>query len=87
MKKQFNIPLVFLAEINPMETEVPGSVLGTLSIKPVPMSFAEWSQSRWVADYDENPGVDFQDYAKWWSQASLGDAAWAQFNPGADLDK
>ncbi len=87
MKKQFNIPLVFLAEINPMVTEVPGSVLGTLSIKPVPMSFAEWSQSRWVADYDENPGVDFQDYAKWWSQASLGDAAWTQLNPGADLDK
>ena len=90
MKKQFNIPRVFLVnpiEVSPDPTGAPGSGIGGMSIKPIPMSYAEWAQSRWVADYDENPGVDFQDYAKWWSQASLGDAAWAQFNPGADLDK
>lgn len=89
MKKQFTIPHVFLADVVSPNDVGTGSLPGGWgqSFKPVPMSFAEWAQSRWVADYDENPGVDFQDYAKWWAQASLGETAWAQFNPGASLEE
>ena len=85
MKKQFSAPHVFLttAEINAGGI---GSNHGTWNIKPIPMSFSEWSQSRFVSDYDQNPGVDFQDYAAWWSQCGFGETAWMQFNPGVTMD-
>lgn len=87
MKKQFSIPRVILTADAPMETPFYGSLGdGQDKIKPIPMSFGEWSQSRFVADYDQNPGVDFQDYAAWFSQCGFGETAWMQLNPGATMD-
>ena len=70
MKKQFVIPHVVPAVF------LTGGVIGQGSdgegqdkIKPIPMSFSEWSQSRFVSDYDANPGVDFDDYAQWFSDS------------------
>lgn len=84
MKKQFTIPRVFLAG-SQVPGDVPGSNDGTLSIKPIPMSFSEWSQSRFVSDYDANPGVDFDDYAKWFSDSGFGADTWSVLNPGAEM--
>ena len=86
MKRQFSIPLVFLTGVDPIDN--PG--LGTNGpagddqdkLKPVPMSFAEWAQSRWCADYDNSGDVTIEDFAKWWSMVGLGETAWALFNPG-----
>ena len=85
MKKQFSVPLVFLNSVSPMNTDAPGSGHGHMSIKPIPMSFSEWSQSRFVSDYDANPGVDFDDYAKWFSDSGFGADTWSVLNPGAEL--
>ena len=87
MKKQFSIPQAIPVADSPMATPWYGSGSGEgNSIKPVPMSFSEWSQSRFVADYDQNPGVDFQDYAAWFNQCGFGETAWMQLNPGASMD-
>ena len=84
MKKQFSAPHVFLttAEINAGGI---GSNHGTWNIKPIPMSFSEWSQSRFVSDYDQNPGVDFDDYAKWFSDSGFGADTWSVLNPGTEM--
>ena len=88
MKKQFNIPHVFLVtplEVSPDPSGGPGSNFGGMSVKPIPMSFSEWSQSRFVSDYDANPGVDFDDYAKWFSDSGFGADTWSVLNPGAEM--
>ena len=86
MKKQFSIPRVVLAGVQVTEPGY-GSLVGEQDrIKPIPMSFGEWAQSRFVSDYDQNPGVDFQDYAAWFSQCGFGETAWMQFNPGVAMD-
>jgi hypothetical protein len=87
MKKQFTTPLVFLmAGINGVGDGHGSNQDEFNSIKPVPMSFAEWAQSRFVSDYDQNPGVDFQDYTAWFSQCGFGETAWMQLNPGATME-
>ena len=88
MKKTFTKPLVFLTD-GVLET-VPGTYSQPggndwNSLKPVPMSFSEWSQSRFVSDYDANPGVDFDDYAKWFSDSGFGADTWNVLNPGAEM--
>lgn len=86
MKKQFSIPRVIPSADTPMETPFYGSLGdGQDKIKPIPMSFSEWSQSRFVSDYDANPGVDFDDYAKWFSDSGFGADTWSVLNPGAEL--
>ena len=85
MKKKFTVPHVFLAgSVVPTEPGF-GSEEGTWSLKPVPMSFSEWSQSRFVSDYDANPGVDFDDYAKWFSDSGFGADTWSVLNPGSEM--
>jgi hypothetical protein len=89
-KKTFTPPFVVptAAELNDgsgIGSNVGGGGGSLDSLKPFPMSFGEWAQSRWCSDYDNNPGVDFDDYANWWSQSGFGETAWAQFNPGSDL--
>lgn len=85
-KKTFSVPVVFLTG-----AEVPGEGsgagdIGDLGLKPVPMSFEEWLQSRWIGEFDENPGVDFDDYAKWFSANGFGTLTWDNFNPGVAND-
>ena len=80
MKRKFDVPLVFLADAS-INEQGPGSAIGGLSLKPVPMSFGEWAQTRWCADYDSNGEVTADDYAKWWAQSGLGSDMWLQFNP------
>lgn len=85
-KKNFSVPLVFLTvadEIN--DGGIGSNVGGSDKIKPIPMSFSEWSQSRFVSDYDANPGVDFDDYAKWFSDSGFGADTWNVLNPGAEM--
>ena len=80
MKKKFDVPLVFLTGTTP--GDIGGhSLNGELSIKPIPVKFDEWMQSRWLGDYDQNDAVDFDDYAKWWAQNGFGPDTWNQYNP------
>ena len=84
-KKIFTPPFIFLtaAELNDgsgIGSNVGGD--GLNSIRPIPISFAEWAQSRWCADYDESGEVTIDDFARWWAQSGLGLDSWAQFNPG-----
>ena len=46
------------------------------------MSYEEWLQSRWIGEYDQNPGVDFEDYANWFASKDFGGNTWDSFNPG-----
>ena len=86
-KKFFAVPRVFLDDTTnppPGAFSEPGG--GDLdSLRPVPMSFGEWTQSRFVADYDSNPGVDFDDYANWFAQSGFGEDTWTVLNPGATM--
>ena len=92
MKKQFSIPLVFLADAPAVTDFGAGSLGGGTTpddptrLRPVPMSFGEWASSRWCADYDNSGDVTMDDYAKWWSTAGLGETAWMQFNPGVSMN-
>ncbi|MBR0353767.1 MAG: hypothetical protein IJK35_00175 [Oscillospiraceae bacterium] len=79
MKKKFDVPLVFLTGATPGDGG--GSNEGGFSIKPIPVKFDEWMQSRWLGDYDQNDAVDFSDYAKWWAQNGFGPDTWSQYNP------
>ncbi len=83
-RKSFSVPLVFLAEAT--SDPVPGGYSGGggdewNKLKPIPMSFGEWAQSRWCADYDNSGNVTADDYARWWAQCGLGSENWVQFNP------
>lgn len=85
MKKQFSVPLVFLAGVKANDDPGLGTVLGGDDqdrLRPVPMSFAEWSQSRWCADYDHSGDITIEDFNRWWAMAGFGEAAWAHLNPG-----
>ncbi len=86
-RKTFSAPIVFLSDVGPGPN--PGSGEGELGLKPVPMSYEEWLQSRWIGEYDENPGVDFEDYSKWFASKDFGTATWDNFNPGVanEIDK
>lgn len=89
MKKLFTAPLILTTDTILGSGDGHGTLPGGEDqdkIRPVPMSFAEWTQSRFVSDYDQNPGVDFQDYAAWFSQCGFGETAWMQLNPGATMD-
>lgn len=89
MKKMFSAPLILTTDTILGSGDGHGSLPGGEDqdkIRPVPMSFGEWTQSRFVSDYDQNPGVDFQDYAAWFNQCGFGETAWMQLNPGASMD-
>lgn len=84
-RKTFSAPVVFLTTAIANDVPGPGSGGGgfdDLGLKPVPMSFEEWLQSRWVGDYDNDPGVDFKDYAKWFALCGFGTSMWDSLNPG-----
>ena len=77
--KKFTIPRVFLTDAVPQAQ--PGSATAEPDVlKPVPLNFEEWLQSRWLGDFDGN-GVDFDDYAKWWASNGFGPDTWTQYNP------
>ena len=80
-RKNFSAPVVLPGAYAPNFDE-PGSVVHDESIKPIPMSFEEWLQSRWVGDYDNDPGVDFEDYANWFASRDFEASSWDSFNPG-----
>ena len=82
MKKQFKVPLVFLTTASPLDDGGGSNIGGVDKVKPIPCPFDEWLQSRWVADYDQNDTLDFDDYAKWWAQNGFGSGAWGEYNPG-----
>lgn len=89
MKKLFSAPLILTTDTILGNGDGNGSNQAGDEydkIRPVPMSFAEWTQSRFVSDYDQNPGVDFQDYAAWWSQCGFGETDMMQLNPGVAVD-
>lgn len=79
-RKTFSAPIVTVNAGGPGGN--PGSGNGQLGLKPIPMSYDEWLQTRWVGEFDENPGIDFEDYAKWFASTDFGTAAWDSFNPG-----
>lgn len=81
MKKRFDVPLIVLTEASPMDAGGSLPWVGPDSLKPLPMSFEEWSVSRWCADYDQSGGVTIDDYARWWAQCGMSTDAWAEFNP------
>lgn len=90
MKKNFTVPLVFLTVSNPSETNaggghgsIPG---GQDQVRPTPMRFEEWAQSKYCVDLDGNGEVDFNDYAMWWGQSGIGSSSWSEYNPGAYWD-
>ena len=86
-RNSFSTPLVFLTAVNP--NDVGGHGSGTSDpegIRPIPLSFEEWLQSRWVGDYDNDPGVDFKDYAKWFAANGFGTSMWDSINPGVVND-
>lgn len=85
-KKKFSDPL-----ITPM-TEVlgeggggPGSNVGggvnTDAIRPLPMSFDEWTMSSFCGDVNGSGGVDFADYASWWSANGFSEEGLLVYNP------
>lgn len=79
-KKAFSNPLVILttAELNDSGA---GSLTGGVdSLQPIPLSFDEWTQSRFCTDVDYSGGVDFADYVAWWASNGFGDDTWMQYN-------
>ncbi len=85
-KKLFSAPYVFLAKAEPNDGGG-GSAIGDMdALKPVPMSFDEWMQSRFVGEFDQVDGVGFEDYAKWWASNKFNVDTWTQFNPDVSLD-
>jgi hypothetical protein len=78
--KTFTVPRVFLttADHNPL----PGSdVAEPEYLRPIPLNYGEWIQSRWIVDVNGSGSVDFDDYAKWWAQCGFGSDTWTQYNP------
>ena len=85
-KKTFDVPLIFLTTAQP--NDFGGySETGELSIKPLPMRFDEWEQSRWRGDYDSNGEVDFNDFAKWWGQNGFSTDAFTEYTGQAWQDE
>lgn len=80
-RNSFSDPLVLLTVASP-NAGGHGSGAEDESIKPIPMSYEEWLQSRWIGEYDQNPGVDFEDYANWFASKDFGGNTWDSFNPG-----
>ena len=85
-KKSFLIPGVFLtaAELNDgghfSGISGPGNDEEE-SIRPFPMKFDEWMQSRFVGDLNKDGTATFEDYTQWWADNKLGADTWNQLNP------
>ena len=80
-KKSFTKPFIRLttAELNDIGA---GSLPGGLdSVRPLPMSFDEWTMSRFCGDVDSSGGVDFADYASWWTANGFGEDGLLAYNP------
>ena len=88
MKKNFTVPLVFLTTAEPNEGGIGSNVGGgggdLDSVRPLPLNFGEWAQSRYCEDLDGSGEPDFNDYALWWSNNGFGGEMWAEYNPGSD---
>ena len=82
MKKAFKTPLVFLttAELNDIGGKTGQGWVD--SLKPLPMSFEEWTASSYYADLDGNSSVNFEDYTKWWNTNGFGEESLMIYNPG-----
>ena len=80
-KKSFLAPGVFLTAAD-LNDNGGGSAIGGLdSLKPVPMNFDEWMQSRFVGDLNKDGTATFEDYTQWWADNKLGADTWNQLNP------
>ena len=87
MKKIFDAPLIILTTASPMDAGGGSDWGGANSIKPLPCSYEEWQQSRWCADFDQNGEVDFDDFARWWSQNNFGTDAFTEYTGQAWKDE
>ena len=84
-KTKFADPLINpTEELFPMDEGGPGSNHGgghMNAIRPLPMSFDEWTMSSFCSDVDCSGGVDFADYTQWWNSNGFGEDAWLAYNP------
>jgi len=86
-KKKFADPLVILtAEILDSDSGGNGSLGGGEgghldSIRPLPMSFDEWTQSSFCVDMDGSGNADFGDYTNWWNSNGFGEDNVLAYNP------
>ena len=79
-KKSFAKPFIRMttAELNGTGG---GTLGGGLSIRPLPMSFDEWTMSSFCGDVNASGGVDFADYASWWTANGFGEEGLLVYNP------
>ena len=84
-KKRFSDPSITpMTEVIGTNDVGPASGIGgptTDAIRPLPMSFDEWTMSSFCSDVDSSGGVDFADYTKWWDSNGFGEDAWLAYNP------
>ena len=50
-------------------------------IRPLPMSFDEWTQSSFCVDMDGSGNADFGDYTNWWNANGFGEDNVLAYNP------
>lgn len=79
MKKTFDVPLIILTAASPNAGGGGSNIGGVDSVRPLPMTFEEWAQSRFCADYDWNGEVEFDDYARWWAQSGFSIDAFTEY--------
>ena len=82
-KKRFSDPVIEITTAD-LNGDVGGSNFGggdLNSIRPMPMSFDEWTQSTFCGDVDGSGGVDFADYTSWWNKNGFGEETWLAYNP------
>ena len=84
-RKKFSDPLINpVTELLGDNSGGPGSNHGgdnNNAIRPLPMSFDEWTMSSFCSDVDSSGGVDFADYTQWWNSNGFGEGAWLAYNP------
>jgi hypothetical protein len=84
-KKKFADPLINpTEELFPMDSGGPGSNNGGDNvnvIRPLPMSFDEWTQSSFCIDLDGSGNADFGDYTNWWNSNGFGEENVLAYNP------
>ena len=84
-KKKFSDPLVTPTTELFTLNGGPGSGIGggeqTDAIRPLPMSFDEWTQSSFCVDLDGSGNADFGDYTNWWNSNGFGEENVLAYNP------
>ncbi len=81
-KKKFSDPVIEITQVD-LNGDVGGSNFGgdLNALRPGPMSFDEWTMSRFCTDADGSGGVDFADYTAWWNSNGFGEDTWLAYNP------